>query len=98
MNLQDAQQEIKSYFNDYEVNTDKFDVENFIEYCTENFPSLDQDAIVTLCCNLEDTDTMNEIAHGNYESFDPWDEAQFNDGYWDISHYLNLYGEQEDEE
>jgi len=88
--------DVLQYFQDNGIDTSnsQLDLEQLADV-----NSLTVGEITILCCNLEDTDTMQELVNNDYDTFDPWDEAQFNDGYWDVVDDLGLChddGEDED--
>lgn len=97
MNLQDAKTEILEHFANYEVVANDINLEIIFDYAAAEFGPLDQDDVVTLLCNLEDQDLMQELIDGNFENFDPWNESIYDD-YWSMSEDLNLHGESEEDE
>jgi len=78
--------EIKEYFETYGYSlTDKF---NLVEF-SENV-DLPIKTCVVLLCNMETGEVMTDIANGDYDTFDAWDETQFNDSYYDFMEQLGL--------
>ncbi len=69
--------DIEDYFLNYDVQvTSTFNLASFAEYIQQN-----QEDAETLLLNLEDEKVMNDIAKGNYETFDMFEPTQFNDEY-----------------
>ena len=80
--------EIAEYFADYGVKlSPKFDLKAF----AKNIQQSPKKAAVLLC-NMEDKYAMKDIAMGIYDSFDMFDESQFNDSYDDMMQDLNIKG------
>ena len=95
MNIEQLTQEAISYIADQlEINDTQaitLDIEELARIHV-----LQPDDICTLICNLEDQDTMQELIDGDLDTFDPWDESQFNDGYWDMIEDLGLSEDEDD--
>ncbi len=75
------QDEVMIYFGEcgIDVSLSKFDFKSFRIY-----HDLSKKAAVALLCNLEDENIMQDIANGNYDTFNENDSDQFNDSYEDV--------------
>lgn len=92
-NVESVTEEVKNYFEFYDIEmSGSFNIEEMSEKTKLTVVELE-----CFLCNLEDDKVMKDIASGNYESFDPWDSNQFNDGYYDVLDDLG-YGEDEDDD
>lgn len=86
--------EVIEYFASHEIKmTDKFSLEKFRLY----HDLILNDATVLLC-NLEEEKIMNDIANGDYTSFNMDNPIQFNDSYDDMMIDLGFREDSEEEE
>lgn len=73
----EQRKEIEDYFYDYDVSlTDKFNLDAFAKEV-----GLPIEGAVVALVNLEDSSIMQDIAKGDYTTFDLDDDDQFNDMY-----------------
>jgi hypothetical protein len=76
--------ELNDYFEEYDVKiTKKFDYKECLSTLASTW-NYTEKQIETMLFNLEDSSVMQDIADGDYESFDPSDSSQFNDSYEDM--------------
>jgi hypothetical protein len=80
--------EIAEYFKDYNVMlSPRFDLKVFAKDIQQS-----PKKAAVLLCNLEDTKVMKDIAKGVYDSFDMFNDRQFNDSYDYMMRDLNIRG------
>ena len=80
--------EIAKYFADYGVIlSPKFNLTVFAKDIQQS-----PKKAAVLLCNLEDTKVMKDIAKGVYDSFDMFNDRQFNDSYDYMMQDLNIKG------
>lgn len=89
MKLTTSTQDILDYFEFNGIDTTNHHCTYMVAEIANKF-NLTQEQIAVLMCNLEDEETMKELVNGDFDVFDPWDESQFNDGYWDVMEQLGL--------
>lgn len=78
--MENTTDQIADHFADYDVTlTPAFDLNKFAAGVCPDISKA-----TTLLFNLEDTSVMQDIAVGNYSSFDMYDKNQFNDSYEDM--------------
>lgn len=94
--IEDRTEQIKEYFQDYNEDIYSFDVFNLVEFA--EYVGLTCEQAHVLLVNMEDDQVMSDIAKGNYDTFDQYDENQFNDGYEDTMEQLGLSLDDEDYE
>lgn len=82
--VQALREDIQSHFDNSNIQL----TEDFSLRDLTNRHYFNMNEIAVFLCNLECRETMNEVAHGNYDVFDPYDEVQFNDSYWSLVEQL----------
>lgn len=90
---QQVEATILNYFESYDAKLgDKFSSEEMLK--VHNY--LDLNGLEIMLCNLEDVEVMEDISNGIYDSFDPYNEDQFNDGYCDYAEELGFIDNNDD--